>query len=80
MHDYFAAVHSRGVEAAMAASTRAGHNAVEGERSRNHHRQLHRRNLNKVSILNADLDDQLNCEFTRNKNSMNVFTIRLRRV
>ena len=78
--DGFAAVHSRGVEAATAASTHAGHNGAEGERSSNHRRQSHRRNLNKVSILNSDSVDQLNFEFARNKNSMTVFMIRLRRV
>ena len=80
MADYFAAVHSRGVEAATAASTRAGNNGAEGERSSNHRRHSHRRNLNKVSILNSDSFDQLNFEFARNKNSMTVFMIRLRRV
>jgi hypothetical protein len=80
MHDYFAAVHCRGVEAATAASTHAGYKRVEGERSSNHRRHSHRRNLNKVSILNSDSVEQLNFEFARNKNSMNVFMIRLRRV
>jgi hypothetical protein len=80
MDDYFAAVHSRGVEAATAASTHAGHNGVEGERSSNHRRHSHRRKLNKVSILNSDSIDQLNFEFTKNKNSMDVFMLRLRRI
>jgi hypothetical protein len=80
MDDYFAAVHSRGVEAATAASTRAGHKGAEAERSSNHRRHSHRRNLNKVSILNSDSVEQLNLEFARNKNSMTVFMIRLRRV
>jgi hypothetical protein len=80
MDDYFAAVHSRGVGAAPAASTRAGHKVVEGERSGNHRRRSHRRNLNKGTILNTDSVDQLNFEFARNENSMTVFMIRLRRV
>jgi hypothetical protein len=80
MDDYFAAVHSRGVEAATVASTRPGHKEADADRSRNHRRQSHRRNLNKVSILNSDSVDQLNFEFARNKNSMTVFMIRLRRV
>ena len=80
MNDYLVSVHSRGVEAAMAASTRTGHKGVEEERSSNHRSQLHRRNLNKVSILNTDSVDQLNFEFARNKTSMPVFMIRLRRV
>jgi len=78
--DGFAAVHSRGVEAATAASTHAGLNEAEKERSRIHRGQPHRRNLQKITILSTDLDDQLNFEFARNKNSMNVFMIRLRRV
>jgi len=76
--DDLAAVHSRGVEAATAASTHAGHE--EGKRSSNHRGQPHRRKLQKISIHSADLDGQLNFEFARNKNSMNVFMIRLRRV
>jgi hypothetical protein len=80
MDDYFVAVHCRGVEAATAASTRAGLKGVERERSSNHRQHSHRRNLNKVSILNSDSIDQLNFEFARNKNSMTVFMIRLRRV
>ena len=80
MIDYFSTVHSRGVEAAAAASTRAGHKGPEGDRSSHHRRHTHRRNLNKVSILNTDSLDQLNFEFARNKNSMTVFMIRLRRV
>jgi len=78
--DGFAADHSRGVEAAKAASTHAGLNEAEKERSRIHRGQPHRRNLQKITILSTDLDDQLNFEFARNKNSMNVFMIRLRRV
>jgi hypothetical protein len=80
MHDCFAAAHSRRVEAAMAASTRAGRKGAQEGRSSNDRNQLHRRNMNKLSILNADSADQLNFEFARNKNSMNVFMIRLRRV
>jgi hypothetical protein len=80
MDDYFAAVHSRGDEAAMAASSRAGQKGAQEGRSSNHRNPSHRRNLHKVSILNADLADQLNFEFARNKNSMKVFTNRLRRV
>ena len=76
--DDLAAVHSRGVEAATAASTHAGHE--EGKRSSNHRGQPHRRKLQKISIHSADLDGQLNFEFARNKNSMDVFMIRLRRV
>jgi hypothetical protein len=78
--DGFSADHSRGVEAATAASTHAGHKEAEQEWSSVHRGQPHRRNLQKITILSADLDDQLNFEFARNKNSMNVFMIRLRRV
>jgi hypothetical protein len=76
----FPADDSRGVEAATAAPTHAGHKGVQEERSSNPRRQSHRRNLPKVSILNPDPFDQLNFEFARNKNSMTVFMIRLRRV
>jgi hypothetical protein len=76
----FPADDSRGVEVATAASTHAGHKGVEEERSSNPRRQSHRRNLHKVSILNTDSVEQLNFEFARNKNSMKVFMIRLRRV
>jgi hypothetical protein len=76
----FPAADSRGVEAVSAASTQAGHQGVEEERSCNPHRQSHRRKLHKVSILNADSIEQLNFEFAGNKNSMKVFMIRLRRV
>jgi len=75
-----AGIDSRGVEAAVAASTHAGLDEAEEERSRIHRGQPHRRNLQKITILSTDLDDQLNFEFARNKNSMNVFMIRLRRV
>ena len=78
--DGLTAVHSRGVEAATAASTHAGHKEAQQEWSSIHRGQPHRRNLQKITILSADLDDQLNFEFARNKNSMNVFMIRLRRV
>jgi hypothetical protein len=71
---------SRGVEAASAASTHAGQEESEEGRLSNHRSQSHRRNLHKISILGADLVDQLNFEFVRNKNSMSVFMIRLRRV
>jgi hypothetical protein len=76
----FAADHSWGVEAVTAASTHAGHKGVEEERSSNPRRQSRRRNLHKVSILNTDSVEQLNFEFARNKNSMKVLMIRLRRV
>jgi len=76
LNDYFAAVRSRGVEAAAAASTHAGHRVGREVQ----HSHSHTRNLRKVSIQNADSFDQLNFEFVRNKNSMNDFMIRLRRV
>ena len=78
----FAEVHSRGVEAALAASTHAGHKhkEAEKERSSNHRSQSRSRKLRKVSILGSDSGDQLNFELVRNKNSMAVFMIRLRRV
>ncbi len=76
----FLADDSRGVEAAVAASTHAGHEEAEEERSKSHHNKLHKRNLRKEITLQSGLVDQLKFEFTRNKNSMNVFTIRLRRV
>ncbi len=80
MDDYFAAVHSRGVEAATAASTHAGHKEATKERHSHHRGHSHRRNLYKVTIQNAGSADHLNFEFVRNKNSMNVFMFRLRRV
>jgi hypothetical protein len=80
MDDFFATVHSRGVEAAAAASTHAGYKEAGEERYGNHGSHSHRRNLHKVSILRADSVDQLNFEFARNKNSMTVLTICLRRV
>jgi hypothetical protein len=52
-----AAVHSQRVEVATAASTHVGHKEVEDERPSGHRSQSHRRNLHKVSILNAHLDD-----------------------
>jgi hypothetical protein len=79
MDDYFAVVHARGVEAATAASTHAGHKHSEEDRSSKHHRQTHRRKLHKVSIVGAD-SIELNFEFARTKNSMTDFMIRLRRV
>jgi len=78
----FVAEGSRGVEAAMAASTHACHSEAEanGIWSSNHVGRRHRRILHKKISLKVDLVDQLNFEFSRNKNSMGVFTIRLRRV
>jgi hypothetical protein len=76
----FAADESRGVEAATAASAHAGHKEAQQKWSSIHRGQPHRRNLQKITSLSADLEDQLNFEFARNKNSMNVFMIRLRRV
>ena len=76
----FAEVHSRGVEAALAASTHAGRKEAEEERSHKYRSQSRVRNLGKVSILGSDSGDQLNFELVRNKDSMAVFMIRLRRV
>jgi hypothetical protein len=76
----YPAVHSQGVGAAAAASTHTGRNEAKEERSDNNRSQSHRRKLYKVRILGADLADQLNFEFARNKYSMTVFMIRLRRV
>jgi len=78
----FFADHSRGVEAASAASTHANRKVKEDEekKTRSTRNKPHRRQFHKVSILGGDSDDQLNFEFARNKNSMNVFMIRLRRV
>src|SRR6202035_74813 len=74
----FFAGHSRGVEAAAAASTHAGRIVKDEERrTRGNRHKSHRRNVHKVSILREDFVDQLNFEFTRNKNSMKVFMIRL---
>lgn len=78
--DGFAAVHSRGVEAATAASTHAGHKEREEKQSGNHWIQFRSRTLRKKISVQTDLVDQLNFEFARNKNSMTVFMIRLRRV
>jgi len=74
----FAADHSRGVEAATAASTHACRK--EKDWTGNHPLQARSRNLQKVGILTADFSDQLNFGFARNKNSMPVFMHRLRRV
>jgi len=76
--DGFAADHSRGVEAAKAASTHAGRK--EKDWTGNHPLQARGRNLQKAGILTADFSNQLNFGFTRNKNSMTVFMHRLRRV
>jgi len=77
----FAADDSRGVEAAaMSASTHASHTEANGKRPGHHRGRPHRRTLHKKITLQTDLVDQWNFEFTRNKNSMGVFTIRLRRV
>jgi hypothetical protein len=76
----FVAEGSRGVVAALAASTHACHSEANGKRSSNHVGRRHRRILHKKIRLRVDLVDQLNFEFSRNKNSMGVFTIRLRRV
>ena len=78
----FFADHPRGVEAATAASTHAGRKVKEEEEKRTQEirKGAHRRKLHKVSILGGDSVDQLNFEFARNKNSMAVFMIRLRRV
>ena len=75
------AEHSRGVEAARAASTHADRKEAVGVRLDNHNRSSRRlQNLRKVLTLGADSVDQLNFEFARNKNSMAVFMLRLRRV
>jgi hypothetical protein len=76
----FLAEDSRGVEAAVAASTHAGHEVAEGERSSSHRGKPHKRILRRKITLQSGLVDQLKFEFTRNKNSMTVFMIRLRRV
>ncbi len=77
----FFADHSRGAEAASAASAHAGRIMKEEEkRTHGNRHRPHRRKLRKVSILGADSADQLNFELARNKNSITVFTIRLRRV
>jgi hypothetical protein len=78
--DGFAEVHSRGVEAAVAASTHAGHKEGEEKQSDNHCSQLRVRTLRKKISVQTGLVDQLNFEFMQNKNSMAVFMIRLRRV
>ena len=78
--DGFAEVHSRGVEAAVAASTHAGHKEREEKQPDNHCGRLRGRTLRKKISVQTDLVDQLNFEFAQNKNSMSVFTIRLRRV
>jgi hypothetical protein len=75
-----AAVDSRGVDAATAASTHAGHKVAEEEGPSNHRGPFQGRTLHKKISLRVDSIDQLNFEFKRNKHLMNVFTIRLRRV
>ena len=57
MHDCFAAICSRRVEAAMAASTRAGHKDGREVQHSKRHSDSHRRNSHKVSIQNADSFD-----------------------
>ena len=77
----FFADHSRGVEAAAEASTHAGRIMKEEEtRIHGKRHRPHRCKLHKVSILGANSADQLNFELARNKNSISVFMIRLRRV
>jgi hypothetical protein len=78
----FFADHSRGVEAASAASTHASRklNEEEEKKTQGNRNEAHRRILYKVSILGGDSADQLNFELASNKNSMTVFMIRLRRV
>jgi hypothetical protein len=72
--------HSQGVETATAASTHAGLNEADEQRSGNHCSQSRSRTVCKKIIVQTDLVDQLNFEFMHNKNSMAVFMIRLRRV
>jgi hypothetical protein len=75
------AEHSRGARAAAAARAHAGRKQAVGVRLDNHNRSSRRRqNLHKARTLGADSVDQLNFEFARNKNSMTVFMLRLRRV
>jgi hypothetical protein len=76
----FAEVRSRGVEAAVAASTQADHKRAWGKILSDFRRQVRVQILQKETGLNADFAQQLNFEFTRNKNSIAVFMIRLRRV
>jgi hypothetical protein len=76
----FSEVDSRGVEAAAAASAQAVHTQANGKRPGNHRGRLRGRTLHKKISLQTDLVGQLNFEFIRNKNSMTVFMIRLRRV
>jgi hypothetical protein len=78
--DSFFTDDSRGVEVAFAASTHAGHEEAKEERSINPRESMHGRTMHKKISLMVDSVDQLNFEFKRNKNSMGVFTIRLRRV
>lgn len=71
---------SRGVEAATAASTHAGHKMEEEKQSSHSGSRTHGRiSHKKISLIMGSVH-QLNFEFTRNKNSMTVFMIRLRRV
>ena len=51
--DGFSADCSRGVEAATAASTHAGHKEAQQEWSSIHRGQPHRRNLQKITILST---------------------------
>ena len=53
---------------------------AEEKQSGNHWIQFRSRTLRKKISVQTDLVDQLNFEFARNKNSMTVFMIRLRRV
>jgi len=76
----FTAVRSRRVEAAMPASTHAGHQGAL-EQCLGARGSAVRSSLLWIQISgNADFMDQLNFESARNKNPMTVFMIRLRRV
>jgi hypothetical protein len=74
------AIHSRGVEAAVAASTHAGHKKRQEVRSRNFRSALRSRILHQENRPTTNSIAQLNFESAQNKNLMSLFMIRLRRV
>jgi hypothetical protein len=73
--------HTRGARAAAAARVHASSKEAAREQlDRNHSSWRRQGNFRKARIPGAGSVDQLNFEFARNKNSMTVFMLRLRRV
>jgi hypothetical protein len=70
----------REVEAVAAASTHSGSSKVIEESSHRRAIQWHAANLRKENHVQTEKLNQLNFEFIANKNLMDLFIIRLRRV